>query len=86
MNDTLVKQARGPDKNSIGTRTNNMYTGTFLYKVRMPKSSTRDLTYNKVAENIFATTNSEGRQYQLIDEILDNRANKTAIQKDDGWV
>jgi hypothetical protein len=83
---TVTKRARGPDGRPIGTRAENPMADTRMYDVRLPDGTSRELTYNIIAENLFSQCDSEGRQYQLISEISDHRADDTAIAKGDEWI
>ena len=57
-----------------------------MYQVRMPDGSFRELTYNVIADNLFSRFESEGRQYQLISDIIDHRSDDTVIKKGGEWI
>jgi hypothetical protein len=41
---------------------------------------------NVIAENMFAKVHAEGKQYMLMDEMIDHRANDLVLQVTDGFV
>jgi hypothetical protein len=69
---TVTKRARGPDGLPIGTRHENSTRDSRLYEIRLPDGSSRELTHNLIAENLFSQCDSEGRQFQIIKEISDH--------------
>ena len=69
---TGKKRAQGADGRPIGRRDDNPFLNTHMYEVQMPDGSSRELTYNVIANNLFSQCDSEGRQYQLIFEISDH--------------
>ena len=83
---TVTKRARGADGRPIGQQDDNPFLDTHMYEVRMLDGSSRELTYNVIAENLFSQCDSEGRQYQLISEISDHQSDDIAINKGDEWV
>jgi hypothetical protein len=82
----VTKRAKGPDGLPIGTRSEQAARDTRLYEVRLPDGSSRELTHNLIAENLFSQCDTEGRQYQIIKEISDHRSNATAMAKGDEWI
>jgi hypothetical protein len=59
---------------------------TRMYEVRLPDGSSRELTYNVIAENLFSQCDTEGRQFQLVQEISDHRSDDTSMAKGDEWI
>jgi hypothetical protein len=57
-----------------------------LYEVRLPDGSSRELTHNLIAENLFSQCDTEGRQYQIIKEISEHQSDNTAMAKGDEWI
>ena len=41
---------------------------------------------NNIAENLWSQCDSEGRQFQVINEIIDHRTNERALTKENGYV
>ena len=76
---TVSKRARGTDGRPIGQRSEAPMSNTRMYEVRLPDGSSRKLTYNVIAENLFSQCDTEGRQFQLIKEISDHQSDDTAI-------
>jgi hypothetical protein len=83
---TVAKRARGADGRPIGQRSNAPMSDTRMYEVRLPDGSSRELTYNIIAENLFSQCDTEGRQFQIIKEISDHRSDDTAIRKGEEWI
>jgi hypothetical protein len=77
---TVTKRARGPDGLPIGTRHENSARDSRLYEIRLPDGSSRELTHNLIAENLFSQCDSEGRQFQIIKEISDHRSDPMGRQ------
>jgi hypothetical protein len=83
---TVTKRARGPDGLPIGTRHENSTRDSSLHEIRLPDGSSRELTHNLIAENLFSQCDSEGRQFQIIKEISDHQSDGTAMAKGDEWL
>ena len=81
----VVKRIRDKDGKPVGRRSDQPFLDTREYEVRLPDGATRELTYNQIALNIFSQCDTEGRRYQLLNEIVDHRKDDTALSKDDGW-
>ena len=45
----------------------------------------KELQYNLIATNMFTQADSEGRQFMVLDVILDYRNFDTAVEKKDGF-
>ena len=46
----------------------------------------KDLQHNFIATNMFTQADSEGRQFLLLDKILDFRKLDSAVEKKDGYI
>jgi hypothetical protein len=55
-----------------------------LYEVEFPDGSTDAFTANTIAESMYSQIDNEGHTYQLLDEVIDHRKEKTAVLKGDG--
>ena len=82
----VVKRARGQDGNPIGLRNQNPLLDTREYVVEFSDGSTAEYTANIIAENLFSQVDSEGRQYVLLNEIVDHRKDFSAIPVSDGHI
>ena len=71
-------------ENHIGTRHADANLDTRRYIVRMTNSTERELQHNLIATNMFTQADSEGRQFLLLDEILDYRKLDSTVEKRDG--
>jgi hypothetical protein len=75
----VIKRARDEDGNPIGKRNTNPILDTREYEVEMSDGSIAEYSANVIAENRFSQVNSEGRQYLIINEIIDHSKDATAI-------
>ena len=82
----VIKRARGQDGNPIGIRNSNPLLDTREYTVEFSDGSTAEYSANVIAENLFSQVDSEGRQYMLLNEIVDHRKDGTAISISDGFI
>ena len=80
---TVLKQARDNMGQPRGTKTENIHADTRMYVIKMHDGSKRELQHNIIAQNLYSQCDSEGRQYQLIDEICDICRNNKAVKKSD---
>lgn len=82
----VTKRLRDKYGRPIGTRhDDNPFSDTREYEVRLPDGTSRELTYNQIAINLFSQCDSEGRRFQLLEEILDHRKDDTAVSADEGY-
>jgi hypothetical protein len=68
----------------MGKRATNPILDTRQYEAEFPDGSKDTYSANLIAENQYSQVDDEGRQYQLIDEILDHRKDGSALAADDG--
>ena len=81
----VVKRLRDNHGRPIGSRSDNALSDTREYEVRLPDGSSRELTYNQIAINLFSQCDSEGRRFQLLESILDHRKDENALTEKDAW-
>jgi hypothetical protein len=69
-----VKRAKqGKDGNPIGLKHKNPLFDTREYStVEFPDGSTAEYQANIIAENLFSQSDSEGRQFMIMEEISDH--------------
>ena len=56
-----------------------------MYIVCMADGHEKELQHNLVATTMFTQADSEGRQFLLLDKILDYRKLDSAVEKKDGF-
>jgi Reverse transcriptase (RNA-dependent DNA polymerase) len=82
----VTKRARGLDGEPIGTSHANPLFDTREYLIEFTDGSVDRYRANIIAENMYAQVDDEGRQFLLLDEITDHKADNTAIPITDGTV
>ena len=75
-----VLDGDGKPKGSI-----NPILDTRIYEVMFPDGELRRYSANVIAENMYSQVDSEGYQYNLLDEIVSHRSTNEAIKKEEGW-
>jgi len=55
------------------------------YEVEFDDGTRETYTANLIAENMYSQIDDEGRQFQLMKEIVDHETDRSAILKDDGF-
>jgi len=72
----VIKTARDEANELIGTHSSNPILDTSMYEVEFTEGSIDQLTADVIviAENLFSQLDSEGRQYQLLSEIIDHKS------------
>ena len=55
------------------------------YLIEFPDGSTKSITTNLIAESMFSNVDSEGRNFQLLSEIVDHKVDNFAITKANGY-
>jgi hypothetical protein len=81
----VIKRARGEDGNPIGRRNINPILDTQEHEIEMPNGSVAEYTAIVIAENLYSQVDSEGRQFLLLNQIVDHAKDATAISKDQGF-
>jgi hypothetical protein len=82
----VVKRAKGASGEPIGRAHSNPLFDTREYVVEFTDGSSENYFANVIAECMYAQVDSEGNQYQLLNEITDHRSDNSAIQIADGFV
>ena len=81
----VIKRSRGLDGEAIGRAHANPLFDTREYDVEFLDGSVEKYQANVIAENMFAQIDDEGRQFLLLDEIVDHKKNpKVAIPISEG--
>ncbi len=82
----VIKRKRDEDGHFVGKSHSNPLLDTTLYDVEFEDGLVETYAANQIAEGIFAQVDDEGREYLLIDEIVDHKRTGEALSKDDGFV
>jgi hypothetical protein len=83
----VVKRAKGTSAKPIGGAHSNPFLfNTQDYVVEFTDGSTENYFANGIAECMYAQVDSEGNQYQLLNEITEHSSNNLAIQIADGFI
>jgi hypothetical protein len=82
----VVKRAKRTSGEPIGRAHANPLFDTREYVVEFTDGSTKNYFANVIAECMYAQVDSEGNQYQLLNEITDHRSDNSAIPIADGYV
>ena len=85
MRGTVIKRAKSNLGHPIGTQNADPNLDTRRYIVRMADGHEKELQHNLIATNMFTQADSEGRQFLLLDKILDFRKLDSAVEKKDGY-
>ncbi len=81
----VVKRAKGTSGEPIGRAHSNPLFDTREYVVEFTDGSSDNYFANVIAECMYAQIDSEGNQYQLLDEITDHRSDNSAIEIANGF-
>ncbi len=76
---------KGEDGRPIGRRDDNWIKDTRQYEVELSDGTTQEFYANVIAENMFAQVDSEGHEYEILDEIIDHKKDGSATSKEDGY-
>jgi hypothetical protein len=67
-------------------RNQNPLLDTREYEVEFPDGTMDTYSANIIAENLYSQVDTEGKQYQVISEIIDHRTNGHAVSIDDAFI
>lgn len=76
---TVTARKRDVHGNPIGVANNNPILNTRIYEVTFPDGHTAEFAANVIAECLYSQIDSEGRQYALLEDIVDWRKTKEAV-------
>lgn len=80
---TVTGQKRDNNGNPIGQYNKNPILDTQIYKVTFPDRHSAEYSANTIAKCLYSQTDSEGRQYVLLDDIIDWRKRNDAVEDSD---
>lgn len=79
----VVGRKRDHDGNPIGKANANPILDTRLYQVIFPDGETSEYSANVIAECLYSQVDSEGRQFLLLDELVDWKRTDDAIEDEE---
>jgi hypothetical protein len=82
----VIGRKRDIEGKLIGKANRNPLLDTGVYEVEFDDGTIESYAANQIAESIYAQVDSEGKQYLLMDEIIEHRKLGDAISGDDGFV
>ena len=82
----VKKRLKDDNGNPIGTANQNPILDTRMFEVEFTDGTTMAMTANTIAENMFAQVDEEGHRFVLIDEIVDHRTSRDAVQQADAFL
>jgi hypothetical protein len=74
------------DGNPVGIADSNPILDTRVYTVEFPDGTEKEYSANIIAESLYSEVDQDGRQFQLIDEIIDHSSDASAVSRDDMYV
>lgn len=80
------RRKRDSDGNPIGQSHDDSVLDTRVYDVEFPDGSTAAYTANLITENLYSQIDEEGRQFQVMDEIVGHRKDNRAVSHADKYV
>ena len=82
----VLKRKRDGDGNPTGSKHIHHVLDTREYEVIFPDGEVNTYTANTIAENLYSNVDSEGHESLHLLEIIDHKADASAIKKDDGYI
>ena len=82
----VKNRKRDSDGKPLGREHSNPILDTRKYEVEFPGGELAEYSANIIAKNMWSQCDTEGNQYLLMDEIIDHKSNRHAVQKADMYV
>jgi hypothetical protein len=82
----VVKRSRGLDGKPIGCAHSNVLFDFREYEVKFTDGSQEKYQANVIAENLYAQVDDEGRQFSVLEEIVDHSKDNMAVPISEGTV
>jgi hypothetical protein len=82
----VTGRKRDTDGNPVGVANSNPILDTRVYTVEFPDGTEKEYSANIIAESLYSEVDQDGRQFQLIDEIIDHSSDASAVSRDDMYV
>jgi len=77
---------RNSDGNLVGRKHKIPTLDSRIYVCEFADGEKVDVSYNTLAEHLFSQCDAEGNQYQIFQEIVNHRRNKSAVDKADQMI
>mmetsp|Transcript_5420 Transcript_5420/g.7995 ORF Transcript_5420/g.7995 Transcript_5420/m.7995 type:complete len:667 (+) Transcript_5420:1119-3119(+) len=77
---------RNSDGNLIGRKHKIPTLDSRIYVCEFADGEEIDVSYNTLAEHLYSQCDSEGNQYQIFQEVINHRRNKSAVDKADQMI
>ena len=85
-NGKVARRAKDSDTGElIGTTHSNPWLDTSVYEVEFEDGAVERYNANIIAEHIYAQLDDQGNTVNMLDEIIDHRADNTAVSKEDAF-
>jgi hypothetical protein len=82
----VVRRKRELDGTVRGRANANSMLDTGIYEIQFPDGRSDEYTDNVIAENMHAQCDIEGRQYNLMEGIVDHKTDGNAIEPADVYI
>jgi hypothetical protein len=82
----VVRRKREVDGTVRGRANANSMLDTRTYEIEFPDGHSDEYTANVIAENMYAQSDTEGRQYNLMEDIVDHKTDGHAVEPDDMYI
>ena len=83
---TVIGRKRDSEGNPVGIRNANPILDTREYDVMLPDGSTVAYDVNTIVENIYSQVDANGRQYSIIEELINHAKEHTVLDKKNGFI
>jgi hypothetical protein len=81
---TVTKRVKDNDGNAIGKRNANPLLDTREYECTLDDGSVYRYNANVIADNIYSQCDDEGRRHAVLQEIIDHKKDRTAVDITNG--
>jgi hypothetical protein len=82
----VVRRKHELDGTTMGRANDNLMLDTRTYEIEFPDGRSDEYTANMIAENMYAQCDIEGRQYNLMEGIIDHETDGHAIAPADIYI
>ena len=83
---TVKNRVKDHNDDPVGLSNANPILDSRLYDVEFPDGAILDYAANVIAENLYSQVDSDGRQYMLLNSIVDHERLDSAVAKGDEFV
>jgi hypothetical protein len=83
---TVLARQQDGEGNPVGLSNANPLLDTRVYQVSFPDGSTGEYSANVIAENMYSQVDEEGRQFNILTELINHHKNADALGPDDSYV